>query len=59
VIALILTLVVIGFCLWLLTTFVPMEPRIKQLVVGLVAFICVVYVLLTLLHVLPTMQVIR
>lgn len=45
----ILTLVVIGFILWLVTTFIPMEPRIKQILVGFIVILVVIWILSVLL----------
>lgn len=44
-ISLIITLAVIGFILYLICTYVPMDARIKQLIV-IVAIICIVVYLL-------------
>lgn len=45
IIQLIIILAVIGFLLWLLTTYVPMEPLIKRIIVIVVVFAVVIWLL--------------
>jgi hypothetical protein len=47
----VVTLMVVGVLLWLLTTYVPMQPVIKQIIVAVVV-ICVVLWLLQIFGVL-------
>jgi hypothetical protein len=42
---LLILLVVIGFCLWLVTTYVPMAPPIKAIIVAVVVLVLVIYLL--------------
>lgn len=44
-ISLILGLALIGFLLWLITTYIPMDVRIKQLIVVIVVVCIVLYLL--------------
>ena len=44
-ISLIVTLIVIGLLLWLVNTYIPMDPKIKQ-ILNIVIVICVVLWLL-------------
>lgn len=46
-IALILLLVVVGVLMWAINAYVPMEPRIKQ-ILNVVVIICVVIFLISL-----------
>jgi uncharacterized membrane protein YvlD (DUF360 family) len=41
----IITIVVAGVLLWLVTTYVPMDPNIKKLLVAVVVICLVLYVL--------------
>lgn len=45
IISLILMLVVIGFCLWLLLTYVPLPPPLKQIIIAIVAIAAVLWIL--------------
>lgn len=45
IVALVLVLVVIGFCLWLLLTFVPLPPLLRQVIIAIVALAVVLWVL--------------
>ena len=53
ILTLIVTLVVIGFVLWLLTTYVPMPGVYKQVLVGIVILLVVVWLLRILLAPMP------
>jgi len=53
----IVTLVVIGFVLWLLTTYVPMPGVYKQVLVGIVILLVVVWLLRILLAPMPQIVV--
>lgn len=44
-IALILTLVVLGVALWLIKTYIPMDPAISTLITVLVVLVVVLYLL--------------
>jgi len=46
IISLIITLVVIGVILWLVNTYIPMDPKIKN-ILNVVVIICVVLWLLS------------
>lgn len=45
IIGLVIFLVVIGFCLWLALTFIPMPQPIKTVIIAVVAFAVVLYIL--------------
>ncbi len=45
IIQLILIIALIGFLLWAVTTFIPMEPRIKQILVGAVVILLVLWLI--------------
>jgi hypothetical protein len=57
VLTLIVTLVVIGFVLWLLTTYVPMPGAYKQVLVGIVILLVVLWLVRILLGPLPSVHV--
>lgn len=40
-----LTLIVIGVLLWLATRFIPMEPTIQKILVGVVVIVVVIWLL--------------
>jgi hypothetical protein len=40
-----IVLAIVGFGLWLLTTMVPMEPRIKTAIIGIALFLCFLYII--------------
>ena len=42
---LVITLVVVGVLLWLLNTYVPMDPKIKQIINIVVVIIVVIWLL--------------
>lgn len=44
-IGLVLVLVVIGFCLWLIQTYIPMSPPIKTLITVVVVIIIIIVLL--------------
>ena len=48
----IIVLAIIGVCLWLLVTYVPMQPPFPQIIVVIVV-LCVVLWLLTLVGIVP------
>jgi hypothetical protein len=50
-VTLIVTLVVVGIILWLVNTYIPMDPKIKQ-ILNIVVVICVVLWLLRMFGVL-------
>lgn len=52
-----LTLAVIGFVVWLLATYVPMPPAYKQVFVGVMILLVVVWLLRILLGPLPRIVV--
>lgn len=45
IVTLIIWLVIIGFLLWLATTFIPMNDKIKQILVGAVVVAVVLWLL--------------
>jgi hypothetical protein len=45
IVTLVLVLVVLGFCLWLLLTFVPMPALVRQMILAFVAIAVVLWVL--------------
>ena len=45
IVSLILVLVVLGFCLWLLLTYVPMPGPVRQVILAVVAIAVVLWVL--------------
>ena len=45
IVGLLVLIVVIGFCLWLVTTYVPMNPPVKAILVAVVVLILVVFLL--------------
>lgn len=45
IITLVLVLAVLGFCLWLLLTYVPMAGPVKQVILAIVAVAVVLWVL--------------
>jgi hypothetical protein len=44
-ISLLITLVIIGVCLYLVTTYIPMAPPIKTIITVVVVLACVVWLL--------------
>ena len=44
-ISLVVTLIVVGVLLWLVTTYIPMDPTIKKIITIVVIVACVLYVL--------------
>jgi hypothetical protein len=44
-ISLVLTIIVVGVLLWLATTYIPMNPTIKQILVAVVIIGLVLYIL--------------
>lgn len=48
-ITLILVLAVVGFCLWLIVTYIPMPPPIKQVIIVIVVVVIVLWLLRALL----------
>jgi hypothetical protein len=40
-----LTIIVVGVLLWLVTTYIPMEPRLKQILVAVVIIAVVLWLL--------------
>ena len=57
ILTLIVTLVVIGFVTWLLTTYVPMPGAYKQVLVGVVILLVVIWLLRILIGPLPRVVV--
>ena len=57
-VGLVVTLIVVGVLLWLVNTYIPMDPKIKQ-ILNVVIVIAVVLWLLAAFGVLGTMQGIR
>jgi ABC-type branched-subunit amino acid transport system permease subunit len=57
ILTLIVTLVVIGFVTWLLTTYVPMPPAYKQVLLGIVILLVVIWLLRILIGPLPRVVV--
>lgn len=45
-----IVIVIIGVLLWLVNNFIPMEPRVKSILNGLVVFGLVIYILVWLLR---------
>lgn len=45
IVGLLILLVVVGFCLYLVTTYIPMAPPIKALIVAVVVLVIVVWLL--------------
>ena len=45
IITLILVLVVVGFCLWLLLTYIPLPGPLRQVIIALVAIMLVLWIL--------------
>ena len=45
IVSLVLVLVVLGFCLWVLLTYVPMPAPVKQVILAVVAIAVVLWVL--------------
>ncbi len=56
--SLIVTLVVVGILLWLVNRYIPMDPKIKQ-VLNIVVLVVVVLWLLNLFGILPAIDAIR
>lgn len=44
-ITLIVVIAVVGVVLWLITTYVPMQPTVKRILVGVVIFFLVIWLL--------------
>lgn len=44
-VSLVIVLIVVGFLLWLVTTYIPMEPTIKRIVVVVVIIVVVLWLL--------------
>lgn len=44
-ITIILTILLVGVLVWLITTFIPMEPKIKQLLVAIVMIFLILWLL--------------
>ncbi len=44
-ISLVVTLVVVGLLLWLVTTYIPMDATIKKIIVAVVVFVVVLWLL--------------
>lgn len=42
---LVVTIVVVGFLLWLLTKYVPMEPMVRQILVAVVVIVLALWIL--------------
>lgn len=40
-----IVLAIVGFALWLLSTLVPMEPRVKTAIIGFVLLLCFLYLI--------------
>lgn len=57
-ISLVVTLIVIGVLLWLVNTYIPMDPKIKN-ILNIVIVIAVVLWLLSVFGVLGDMQTVR
>jgi len=45
IIQLLLVIVILGFCLWLVVTYIPMLPPMKNLLVGVVVLVIVLWIL--------------
>ncbi len=45
ILAVLLVLVIVGFLTWLLIQFVPMEPPFKQIIVGVIVILTVLWLL--------------
>jgi len=58
VVSLIITLAIIGVVLWLINTYVPMQPTVKK-ILNIVAIIAVVIWLLTVFGVIGNLSTIR
>lgn len=43
--SIILTLIVVGILLWAITKYIPMEPTIKNIVVGVVVIVTIIWLL--------------
>jgi hypothetical protein len=56
-ITLILVLALIGFCLWLVTTYVPMPGPMKQAIIVLVVIVIVLWIVRALLGGGPVLQI--
>lgn len=44
-ISILIVLVVVGFCLWLITTYVPMAPPVKSILVAVTCLVLVLWLL--------------
>lgn len=56
-ISLIILIVVIGVVLWLVNTFIPMEPRIKQILNVVVIIALVLYLLFAFVGHVPNVRI--
>lgn len=45
IVTLLLVIVVVGFLLWLVEAYVPMNPTVKRILIGLVIFVLVIWIL--------------
>ncbi len=48
-ITLILVLALVGFCLWLIVTYIPMPPPIKQVIIVIVVVVIVLWLVRSLI----------
>ncbi len=56
-ISLIIVIIVVGVLLWLVNTFLPMEPRIKQILNAVVIILLVLWLLQLLLGPFPNIRI--
>jgi hypothetical protein len=54
---LLLTLAIVGFVAWLITTLVPMDPKIKQVIIGVAILLIVVFVIRALFGDIPVPRI--
>lgn len=56
-IELVIVLAVVGFLLYLVTTYIPMEPMIKRIIVGVVIVVVAIWLIQLILGPLPDIRV--
>jgi len=58
IISLLIVLAVIGFCLWLFNTYVPMDSKVKKIINVVIVILIIVWLLniFGVIGVLPTLQ---